>query len=74
MPLLVGASFFIGLFKYGNLFIGGGINMAYNVLKGKVEGLLISTAIKRLKAEKFLKTQSVQACSMILTLIHRAPL
>ena len=29
---------FIVLFKYGNLFIGDGKRMAYNVLKGKVEG------------------------------------
>ena len=34
----MGASFFIGLFKTIKLFTGDEINMAYNVLKGKVDG------------------------------------
>ncbi|MBL97618.1 MAG: hypothetical protein CMF52_07360 [Legionellales bacterium] len=51
----MGASFFIRLFKYINLFIGDGIDMAYNVLKGKVEGSVDQYGDQEIEGKKVFK-------------------
>jgi len=51
----VGASFFIGLFKCIILFIEGGKSMAYNVVKGNVEGSVDQHADQEIDGVKIFK-------------------